>query len=198
MTLRLVSFPSLCGLLLALGVAPWGMAEAEAAPLALADGRITYHIDHPFKQADGWLEKRFMTASLDFDAGNPGASKFSIILDATAFDTGNDLRDSHQQEQIGAETFKTVKYQATSLVLQSKAAEGGGERWKFMAYGKMQFHGVVKDVSWPVEVLIAGSQITVDSGFNLNITDYGMSPKSIVGVAVNAVVPVKVHLVFNR
>ncbi|MCK6527944.1 YceI family protein [Myxococcota bacterium] len=190
--------PALPVLALAFVLAATAAIPAAAAPLKQADARIDYHISHPFKDADGWLDAKYIRANLDFDAEDPAASKMSVVLDATGFSTGNELRDSHQQEQIGASTYKTVKFQVSSMVVQSKSGEGAEQRLKVIAYGKMQFHGVLKDVSWPIDAVITPTQVVVDSAFTLDITHFGMEPKSVIGIAVAPEVPVKVHMVFAR
>ena len=112
---------------------------------------------------------------------------FEISLEN--FKTGMGVRDSHTKEKI----FETSKYKKASLKI-TKLTIPGGKNGDYKAVdfsGALNFHGVEKPITGKTDLTVSDTSIKFDSTFEINMTDYQITPPEFMGMTVQDKVKVE-------
>lgn len=142
--------------------------------------------DHSVKFAGTDAEGIFQTLSGDvkFDQNDLVASEFSFTVDVKSINTGNGMKNKHA---ISDKWFDAEKFPSITFVSQKIAKENN----QFVAKGKLQIHGVTKDVSIPFSFI----DNTIKAKFSVNRMDFkvgtmeGMSKKVSDKIDLNVSIP---------
>lgn len=127
---------------------------AGAAPLKTDPAKSS--VSAVFRQMNVPVEARFknFTASIDYDATRPEASKAVVDIATASIDLGD---AEYNREVAKKEWFNTAQFPKASFVSTSIKAAGPG---KLNVAGKLTLKGRVADVSFPLTVKTdAGKQI---------------------------------------
>ncbi len=114
----------------------------------------------------------------NLDKGNPAASQFQIVIDATSIDSNDQKRDEHLKgpDFFNVKQFPVINFQSTGINIESSEK---GQMYNIA--GKLTMHGVTRDVVLPVEKLGEGKGPygKYRSGFlcqtKLKRSDFGMT-----------------------
>lgn len=112
--------------------------------------------------------------TLNFDAGNPGASSVSVTIQATSIDTNEKDRDTHLRSAdfFDVEKFPQVTFKSTSIT-------GSGENYRVV--GDLTIHGVTKEVTLPATFLgtakdpWGNDRVGFESELTINRKDFGLN-----------------------
>jgi polyisoprenoid-binding protein YceI len=118
--------------------------------------------------------------------GQKLSGSFDIPLES--FGTGMSLRDRHLREKI----FETQKYPKATLTLEPLAM-GDANAKDIPFQGRLSFHGVEKMVSGKADIEKSGDLTKVLARFELNLTDYQITPPEFMGMKVQDQVRVEVR-----
>jgi polyisoprenoid-binding protein YceI len=137
------------GLLLALtlGAASAPLAAAEYA-LDPTHSFVEFRVQH---LGYSWLYGRFnsLEGTLQYDAGDPAASRVAVTIDTASIDSNHAERDKHLRSAdfLGVEAFPKATFTSTGY-------QGDAERG--VMTGVLNFHGVEKTIEIPVEKIGEG------------------------------------------
>jgi polyisoprenoid-binding protein YceI len=109
-----------------------------------------------FKQMNVPVEAKFksFTASIDYDAARPEASKAAVDIQTASMDLGD---PEYNREVAKKEWFNTAQFPKASFVSTTIKAAGPG---KLNVAGKLTLKGRTADVSFPLTVKTeAGKQV---------------------------------------
>lgn len=111
-----------------------------------------------------------ISGTIIFDAENLPASKFNFKLKVESINTGNGLQDKHArgEEWFNAQKYPYVEFNSTKI---EKTDTG------FKATGKLEMHGVTKEVVIPFTFSKKGNKGTFIAKFSVNRTDYNVGKK---------------------
>ena len=111
------------------------------------------------------------TPSLVFDENKLASSKLSFKIEVASINTGNGLQNKHArgEEWFNAEKYPYIEFTSSKI---EKTAEG------FKATGKLQMHGVSKEVSIPFTFSKKGNKGTFIAKFSVDRSDYQVGKKN--------------------
>ncbi len=111
-----------------------------------------------------------MSGSIIFDPANLSNAKFSFKLKVSSINTGNGVQNKHA---TSAEWFHADKY--PYIEFESSKIEKTDTGYK--AIGKLEMHGIKKDVTIPFTFTKKGTKGTFIAKFNVNRSDYNIGKK---------------------
>jgi polyisoprenoid-binding protein YceI len=127
---------------------------AGAAPLKTDPAKSS--VAAVFRQMNVPVEAKFksFTASIDYDAARPEASKAAVDIQTASMDLGD---AEYNREVAKKEWFNTAQFPKASFVSTAIKAAGPG---KLNVAGKLTLKGRTADVSFPLTVKTeAGKQV---------------------------------------
>ncbi|WP_306394527.1 YceI family protein [Telluria beijingensis] len=127
-------------------------ALAIAVPLKTDNARSS--VSAVFKQMNVPVEAPFRTfsASIDYDAAKPAASKASVEITTASFDIGDPM---YNKEVAKKEWFNSAQFPKASFVSTAIAPAGAG---KLNVSGKLTMKGRTADVTFPLTVKAEGGK----------------------------------------
>jgi polyisoprenoid-binding protein YceI len=126
------------------------------------------------------------TASLVFDETKLSSSKLNFKIEVGSINTGNGLMNKHAkgEEWFNAEKYPYIEFTSSKI---EKTSEG------YKATGKLQMHGVSKEISIPFTFTKKGNKGTFIAKFSVDRSDFQVGKKN-GGVAetikISATIPV--------
>ena len=148
----------------------------------IADG---YKIAFSNPDVSGTFDE-LSASSLVFDEAKLSSSKFSFKIEVASINTGNGLQNKHARgdEWFNAEKYPTIEFTSSKI---EKTNDG------YKAIGKLQMHGVSKEVTIPFTFSKKGNKGTFIAKFSVDRSDYQIGKKNS-GVAetikITATIPV--------
>jgi polyisoprenoid-binding protein YceI len=115
-----------------------------------------------------------LTGSIVFDAANPAAASFSVMVDAKTVDTDNGGRDNHLRK---SEYFDVEKYPKLSFI-STKITKTNTEGYLYM-FGKLTIKGVIKEISFPFKATAKDGGYLFEGSFKVNRRDFGVGSSSV-------------------
>jgi polyisoprenoid-binding protein YceI len=133
----------------------------------LADG---YKISFTNPDVSGTFDE-LSAPSIVFDETKLSSSKLNFKIEVGSINTGNGLMNKHAkgEEWFNAEKYPYIEFASSKI---EKTAEG------FKATGKLQMHGVSKEISIPFTFSKKGSKGTFIAKFSVDRTDYQIGKKN--------------------
>jgi polyisoprenoid-binding protein YceI len=110
-------------------------------------------------------------------------ARISVKAPVAAFNTGNSNRDSHTLELLDAFKFPFVEFVSDSIRRDS------GD---YRVFGHLQFHGVKKPVSFPVEWWNKDGKTHVTAEFKVKLSDHKIKRPTLMMVPTEDVLRIKV------
>jgi polyisoprenoid-binding protein YceI len=134
---------------------------------------ITYHLVHPLHKIDG--VSKDVECKADIDPSAKAITSVTVSVDVTTFDSENSNRDSHAMEVIDAIDYPEASFKGTRI-------EQRGD--SLFASGQLTFHGITQDVSVAVKPEWSASQLVVNGGFDILLSDYKIERPSLLMIPV--------------
>ena len=147
---------------------------------------------HPISSSasvHGWIE-----VSLD-DEGYvdlEGVVDGSISVDLTHMRSGNPLVDREAERRLQTRRYPTMEGRLLSLVY---AGEDAGHGHHYDGEGELTFHGVTRPLAGGLSVIVDPDGLRLEGDTELDVTDYGVQPPSLLVIKVHAHVRIELHAV---
>ncbi|MFM6934895.1 MAG: YceI family protein [Flavobacteriales bacterium] len=111
-----------------------------------------------------------ISGTIVFDPANLTGAKFNLKLKVESINTGNGLQNKHARgdEWFNADKYPYIEFESTKI----EKTETG-----FKAIGKLEMHGVKKDMVIPFTFSKKGTKATFIAKFNVNRTDFNIGKK---------------------
>jgi polyisoprenoid-binding protein YceI len=111
-----------------------------------------------------------ISGTIVFDPANLASAKLNFKLKVESINTGNGLQNKHAKgdEWFHAEKYPYIEFESTKI----EKTESG-----FKATGKLEMHGVKKDVSIPFTFVKKGNKGTFVAKFNVSRSEYNVGKK---------------------
>jgi polyisoprenoid-binding protein YceI len=110
-------------------------------------------------------------ASLVFDETKLSSSKLSFKIEVGSINTGNGLMNKHAkgEEWFNADKYPLIEFTSSKI---EKTSEG------FKATGKLQMHGISKEVTIPFTFTKKGNKGTFIAKFSVDRSDFQIGKKN--------------------
>jgi polyisoprenoid-binding protein YceI len=112
----------------------------------------------------------------DVEVADDGTN-VTVTVKLGNIDTGMSLRNTHTKEDLEVSKYPT----ATIKVARSALKMGGGDG---DAKGTLTIHGQTKDVTFHYSANKSGDTLSVKGSTTINVRDFGVKPRSYVGVSI--------------
>lgn len=128
----------------------------------------THKVAFSNKDVSGTFDE--ITGTIVFDSENLSTAKLNFKLKVESINTGNGLQNKHARgdEWFNAEKYPYIEFNSSKI----EKSESG-----FKAIGKLEMHGVTKDVIIPFTFSKKGNKGTFIAKFSVNRTDYNVGKK---------------------
>lgn len=110
------------------------------------------------------------SGNITFDPTNLNTAKFELKIKVESISTGNGMQNKHA---IGSEWFNAAKFPTITFNSEKVVKTETG----FKAIGKLEMHGVEKEVNIPFTFSKKGNKATFIGKFSVDRTEYGVGAK---------------------
>ncbi|MEN9699876.1 MAG: hypothetical protein RLZZ301_1074 [Bacteroidota bacterium] len=110
------------------------------------------------------------SGTIVFNESNLSSSKMSFKIKAESINTGNGMMNKHAKsaDWFDAEKYPNIEFSSTRF----EKTDAG-----YKIYGKLEMHGVTKEVSIPFTFSKKGNKATIIAKFSVDRTDYQIGKK---------------------
>jgi polyisoprenoid-binding protein YceI len=143
-------------------------AQLKKIEAVKKESSITYKLTHPLHEIEATSKES--TCRLDVDLNSKQIKSALVVVDVMTFNSGNSNRDSHAMEVIDAISYPDAKFISSNIVQKGDSVK---------AYGKLTFHGVLKDVTLSAAVKWEGNKLLIDGWFNISLTEFKVERPSL-------------------
>ena len=147
---------------------------------------VTYSLTHPLHKWDG--TSKDVSSLIVYNRGNKLIENVAVAIKIGSFDSENANRDSHTIEVLEAIKIPNVTFTSTSI-----KAEGD----ELKITGNLTFHGVTKPISFSAKASNNGKELAVTGNFEIKITDFQITPPSLMGLATQDLIKLRFSVVYN-
>lgn len=157
-TLNKLAFVSLLGVSLIAGAAALKADPAKST------------VSATFKQMNVPIESKFkkFTATIDYDAAKPDASKATVEVETASLDMGD---PDYNKEVAKKEWFNAAQFPKATFVSSSIKAAGAA---KLTVTGKLTVKGKTTDVTFPLTVKTEGGKQVFDGALPIKRLAYNI------------------------
>jgi polyisoprenoid-binding protein YceI len=153
----------------------WAVAgEMKTYTAIKGESTLSYRLVHPLHVVHGVSKDFQCTVTI---SGDTSRVHVTVAAKVAAFSSGNSNRDSHAMEVLEALRYPEVTF-------ESDKAVPVGNRSEYQVTGRLTFHGVTREISFPVVPGRANHKINVKGGFEINLSDFKVERPALLGVAV--------------
>jgi YceI-like domain len=153
----------------------------------LVKSALTYHVSHPLHEADGVSH-----AARGKGMCHEGECNFLIAVPVKTFDSGNSNRDLHMLEVVRGAEFPMVVARFTLPESELSSAN-------IHADLKIQFAGHTASYKQvPFKKVAKGNDIEVTGTIPMKISDFKITPPSLLAMPIKDNVPVRVDATWRQ
>lgn len=156
---------------------------------------ITFHASDGFGGFDG--EAPVASFSLKLDPARPASARGSLEIRSDAVTTGNFLRNVNAARTVfDSRRYPTIRYMLEAVQAHPASLPDGG-RADLTVRGRLQMHGVERDVTAHGAVSRRGGVLDVTLSLQLRLSDFDMTRPHILTVVVDDLIKLHVHLLLR-
>jgi len=162
-----------CLLLVSALFSPSAFAEPQRFRLSPDESQITTRITDPFGNVvDGIFRLRQGEARGDPDRLAESAS-VSLVIDAASYNSNIGLRDQDVQEYyLEVKHHPVIRFDGA---LAEKAERASQEAWQITVKGRLDLHGVQREIVVPVRLLHQQNRIVAMGSFRLSLAEFNIA-----------------------
>ncbi len=142
-----------------------------------------YTIKFDTQRASGTISG--LKGAIDFDEGNPVASRFDVTVDLSTLDMGFGLKTKHAKQEnfFHADKYPVIRFRSTDITRQGA---------QYLTRGELTIKGTTRPVSIPFTFTRNGSEGQFTGTFEVNRKDFNLERKGVGEVVkVELNIPVK-------
>lgn len=147
---------------------------------------VTYSLSHPLHKWDG--TSKDVSSLIVYNRGSKTIENVAVAIKIGSFDSENANRDSHTIEVLDAIKIPNVTFTSTSI-------KEDGEELKVT--GNLTFHGVSKPISFNAKAKNNGKELSVIGNFEIKITDFQITPPSLMGIATEDLIKLRFSVTYS-
>ena len=147
---------------------------------------VTYSLSHPLHKWDG--TSKDVSSLIVYNRGSKIIENVAVAIKIGSFDSENANRDSQTIEVLEAIKIPNVTFTSTSIKAE-------GEDLKVT--GNLTFHGVSKPITFTAKAKNNGKELSVSGNFEIKITDFQITPPSLMGIATEDLIKLRFSVTYN-
>jgi polyisoprenoid-binding protein YceI len=156
----------------------------QAPTYDIATSSITYTMKHKLHAWDGTSKQVNVASKWNGDK----LEQISVLVKVSSFNSGLSSRDSHMIEVLDALTLPNITFSSTSIKYNGT---------EILATGKLQFHGVTKEVQFVVKPKKENNQWLYEGEFPVLLESYNVKRPSLLFVKADDLMKIRFVLVFK-
>ena len=156
----------------------------QAPNYDVSSSSITYTMKHKLHAWDGTSKQVNVASKWNGDM----LEQISVLAKVSSFNSGLSSRDSHMIEVLDALTLPNITFSSTSIKYN------GAE---ILATGKLQFHGVTKEVQFAVKPKKENNEWLYEGEFPVLLESYNVKRPSLLFVKADDLMKIRFVLVFK-
>lgn len=156
----------------------------QAPTYDIASSSITYTMKHKLHTWDGTSKQVNVASKWNGDK----LEQISVLAKVSSFNSGLSSRDSHMIEVLDALTLPNITFSSTSIKYNGP---------EILATGKLQFHGVTKEVQFAVKTRKENNQWVYEGEFPVLLESYNVKRPSLLFVKTDDLMKIRFVLVFK-
>lgn len=131
---------------------------------------LTFDVSAQSHQVHG--TSNAFSGSISGDPSDLTAAKIQISLDPSTFDTDNKSRDKVMREKsLEVDKYPAIEFVSSQIESSNKELPAG-KTVDITIKGMLKLHGMEKEMSIPVKVLLEGDKLTTDGDMALVLDDW--------------------------
>lgn len=177
-----------------------GAAEAPASRLALevvpSVVEVSFRVSHPLARYETSLSTGGARVLARFDPANVAATALDVAISVASFDSGGRGRDDHMRRTMDVQRFPDITWEVRGV----EGAEGPitPGALAVTATGPLSIRGATRDTAVPVTLVIrVDGTVEATAGFSVSLRAFGIEAPSLLGVAIEDEIPIRVRMVFD-
>lgn len=126
-------------------------------------------------------ESRAFGGTITGDPADITTAKIAVKLDPATLNTENDKRDATLREKcLEVAKFPAIEFESTSISADVKQLKEG-QPLDVTVQGKLKMHGLERDISVPVKILMKGDELTAEGSMAVVLDEWNiLRPKVMV------------------
>lgn len=150
------------------------LAEVQRFRLIPDESQIVAKIEDPFGSiVNGALRLRQGEARGDIDRLQESGS-VSLVIDTRSYNSNIGLRDQDVQEHyLEVQQHPLIRFDSTGIE-KIERPQSPEDLWQITLRGRLELHGVQRDVIVPVRLLYQTNKITARGNFRFDLQDFNI------------------------
>lgn len=157
----------------------------QAPTYDITTSSITYTMKHKLHTWDGTSKQVNVASKWNGDK----LEQVSVLAKVSSFNSGLSSRDSHMIEVLDALSIPNITFSSTSIQYNGAA---------ITVSGKLQFHGVTKDIQFNVREKKENNQLLYEGEFPVLLESFNVERPSLLFVKTDNSMNIKFSLVFKN
>jgi len=157
--------------------------NAVPVTIDLDKSYLSYDGSHPAHKWSGTSNQ--IIGSFLYNKSDPELSTVDLYVPVITIDSKNSNRDSNMLDVVEDYFYPVVRFTSSTIERMDN---------RYQINGEIDFHGVKKKISIPVDLQINGEVITVESIFNIQLTDYNIKRPSLLTIKIKDTIQIRFYL----
>jgi polyisoprenoid-binding protein YceI len=157
----------------------------QAPNYDITTSSITYTMKHKLHTWDGTSKQVNVASKWNGDK----LEQISVLAKVSSFNSGLSSRDSHMIEVLDALSIPNITFSSTNIHYNGAA---------ITVSGKLQFHGVTKDIQFNVREKNENNQLLYEGEFPVLLESFNVERPSLLFVKTDNSMNIKFSLVFKN
>jgi polyisoprenoid-binding protein YceI len=174
------------------------LAEVQRFRLIPDESQIVTKVKDPFGNiVDGVLRLRQGEARGDIDRLQEVGS-VSLVIDTSSYNSNIGLRDQDVQEHyLEVQQYPVIRFNSTGIQ-KIERPQSPEDLWQITVRGRLELHGVQRDVIVPVRLLYQTNKITAQGNFRFDLQDFNIRVPTLLFLKAGNEVDVEFRIVGER
>jgi polyisoprenoid-binding protein YceI len=174
------------------------LAEVQSFRLIPDESQIITKIKDPFGSiVNGALRVRQGEARGDIDRLQEVGS-VSLVIDTSSYNSNIGLRDQDVQEHyLEVQQYPVIRFNSTGIQ-NIKRPQSPEDLWQITVRGRLELHGVQREVIVPVRLLYQTNKITAQGNFRFVLEDFNIRVPTLLFLKAGNQVDVEFRIVGER
>jgi polyisoprenoid-binding protein YceI len=174
------------------------LAEVQRFRLIPDESQIITKVKDPFGSiVNGALRVRQGEARGDIDRLQEVGS-VSLVIDASSYNSNIGLRDQDVQEHyLEVQQYPVIRFNSTGIQ-KIERPQSPEDLWQITVRGRLELHGVQREVIVPVRLLYQTNKITAEGNFRFVLEDFNIRVPTLLFLKAGNQVDVEFRIVGDR
>jgi polyisoprenoid-binding protein YceI len=173
-------------------------AELQRFAFNSDESQITARVNDPFGNVvNGRLRLRHGEARGDPERLQETAA-VTLVIDSASYNSGVGLRDQDVQEYyLEIQQYPVIRFDSTGIQKIERPAPAK-EPWRITLRGRLDLHGVQREIIVPLRILYQGNKIAAEGSFRLLLEQFKISAPRLLFLQAGNEVQVDFRIVGER